>query len=235
MFEEKAEPFKFGFRELFRIMIPGVWLLIVFSNTVSISLWNYISKIGIKYPDNLDNFKLIVLAWLLGFFWFSLQLPKKLGRYKKFVKHLKEFMLKLHDEEQKLVDKPVYDYYLAVILSSTARIRIHYFASMYYMAMDIAIISFVAFGLNIIFLLFKIILEENTFPVNYILTIHSNDLFLLLLLGGLAFIEKYSAKKFLNDVMIFSLYCLQVNKNELRDLIELAQTTDALQKMSNDF
>jgi len=234
MFEEQVKAYDFGFREIFRVMVPGVWFVIVFSPTVSKPIWALLAKAGVNFPSGLDNMKLIAAVWVTGFLWFSLQIPKRTKSYRRFVSHLRKFMMELRNTGKVLVDKPVYDYYLATLLPATATVRVHYFASMYYMLMDVAAISFVAVVLNGISLVTEILLKMSTIPLKVIVTSHYADVLILVALASIAIVERIAAMKFLKDVMQFSLFCLLVKKNEVQSLVKIAQESAALERMGRD-
>jgi hypothetical protein len=227
MFDQTADVYKFGFREIFRIMAPGVWLLVVFSNIFSSSLWAFLSKIAITYPQGLSTAELLALAWIIGFVWFSLQVSKRLPKYKKYVNKLQGFMYTLKAPNKGLVDKPVYDYYIANIVPSAVRVRIHYFASMYYMIMDLAAISGLAFLMNIGAHLINSVFQLGLFKTSL------KDIVLTLLLAIIYIIERRGAMRFLKDVMLFSLFCLKSNKSKVAMLISVAQDSNDLEVMSN--
>jgi hypothetical protein len=227
MIDKNIDFYSFGFREVFRIMIPGLWIIIIFSNKISKPIWDFLSKFDINYPQNIDTFLLLSVTWIIGFIWFSIQLSKKLKCYKAYVLQLRNFMMELRDlkNEVELIDKPVYQYYLANVLSPASRVRIHYFASLYYMLMDISIITFLVIILNLIILIINLIFWGNFF------TYSINETIIFVILGMVGLLVYFSAHKFLKDVMLFSLYCLQINKVELKKLINIAQETNHLQKM----
>ena len=121
------------------------------------------------------------------------------------------------------MDKPAYDYFMDIYLPSGATWRIHYFASLYYMFMDVAIISIIWFGVMLGFFVFNL----------FWLPIYISDILSLIVLSIAAILEMLSARRFLKDVELFSLFCLIANKNKLAELIAQAQETDALARMQD--
>lgn len=224
MVEEVVEFYKFNFREVFRVGIPGLWFLVC-AHFLSSPIWKTLSYLEIIKVTNglnfLNTFELIILALGFGLLWFSLQIPRKLPKYKKAVSHLKDYMLQLVDKKEPLIDKPAYDYLMENYLPSGAKWRIHYFASMYYMFMDITIISIIWFFVNFFFFIYNL----SWSPILFF------DIFPLIILGTAIIFEISSSDKFLIDVELFSLYCLMVNKIKLTELIKIAQESDVLNNM----
>ena len=94
------EHYRFGFREIFRVAVPGVWALLC-ALFLSSPMWKALSHLGVSGGiDTLDIFELVIFALAFGFFWFSLQLPRRLGQYKTAVQHLRGYMLDLGNKEK---------------------------------------------------------------------------------------------------------------------------------------
>lgn len=214
MMHDNVESFKFGFREFFRVVVPGTCILLVLSPVVSRPIFDLGLLSQDVYGALRDPVLASAVAGVMGFLWFSIQIPKRLRRYRAYVSHLRRFMVSLggNDGGPLLVDKPFYDFYLSCVLPATARMRIHYFASMYYMLADVGTILVIAGVLNGFAAL--VVVGERGLSQEIV-----GALYLPVAVLGVGVFTLRSSYRFLRDVMVFSLFCLVHHRQEVMVMI----------------
>ena len=138
MDEAKFGPFELGFRELYRIAIPGY---------VSLALATMV------FPDlnSLDLITKVIVGFFLGLITYSLRISRKIPPYRCFFNKQTTRLQKAivdccdFDTECKFTlrkSKAVYSHFLQRFVEPNLRERIHYFTSFYYMFTDVSFILF---------------------------------------------------------------------------------------------
>lgn len=230
------EGWQLGFREFFRMIVPGVGFLVLGSPYVSQFLW---AALG---TDQLDPDLIvfaIIAALLVGLAWFSMQIPKRMGLYRRRVDFLRRLMTSLVDDED-LIDKPAYQFLVDCVIHPSAGIRVHYFASYYYMLMDLALIAYALLTGNIIGLIALTIAAMSS-PVDLtdaifaqIIACPKASLVIpgLLLFGAVCW---KSSIHFLDDIMEFSIFIIEKYKEDAQALSQIAAQSSILAEYEASF
>jgi len=185
---EREAPFQIGFREFYRIVIPGIILLLLL-----ISIIPEISQ--------LDLFLKIALCFFLGLISYSMQISRSkikiCGRnfnfYSRFfseqIDHLIHDMNNVCDIPQgaNYNARAAYKYFLEKYMGTNIRERIHYFTSFHYMFMDASFIFLLYWIFNVSLLvisfLFPSIVPTNLLVYNFKITLSRDLLYFKILLS----------------------------------------------------
>ena len=139
-------PFELGFRELYRIAIPG-YVSLALATTV--------------FPDlnSLDLITKIIVGFFLGLVTYSVRISRNIPPYcrsfKKQTERLQDTIADCCDFGARSTlelrkSKAIYSHFLERFIKPDLRERIHYFTSFYYMFTDVSFILVIYSGLNLV-------------------------------------------------------------------------------------
>ena len=139
-------PFELGFRELYRIAIPGYVSLVL---TIMV------------FPDlnSLDLITKVIVGFFLGLITYSLRISRKIPGYsclfKKQTTRLSNAIMDCCGIDTKCnftlkKSKAVYSHFLERFVQPTLKERIHYFTSFYYMFADVSLVLFFYSVVNLV-------------------------------------------------------------------------------------
>ena len=133
--EEPTETLGLGFRELFRILVPGLY---------TAALIRAIAPFDRVKEVSSDAIGMLAISIALGLVLYAARVHEKVPGYKGF---FKRELAKLNSEISKSSETErdhtyAYKYFLEASVSSGLRDRIHYFSSFYYMLCAISLSSF---------------------------------------------------------------------------------------------
>lgn len=144
-------PFELGFRELYRIAIPG-YVSLALAITV--------------FPDlnSVDLLTKIILGFFFGLITYSLRISRHVPIYRRFFEKQTKRLLDAitdcceFDSECNLTSKEskaIYSHFLERFVEPDLRERIHYFTSFYYMFTDVSLILVFFAGVNLVLWLYS--------------------------------------------------------------------------------
>ncbi len=229
---------KFSFREFFRMAVPGLSLLVIGSPVFSPFLWGSVRLDGNSLEVASKPYT-VIAALLFGLVWFSAQMPKKISLYRRRVALLKKLMLEgIPDTD--IIDKPAYQYLIECVIPSLASQRVHYFASYYYMLMDVALVSLLFAVLNSVSAIVRFMISYDTLNgmwwnvEAYILGygLMACAPILLVCLGIMCW---RSSVYFLDDVMQFSIFVVEAHKKEAHKLSIISGKSEILREYNRRF
>jgi hypothetical protein len=220
---------KLGFRELFRVGVPSLALLVCGSRPLSPVLWSMFGDELGKKMTGLGRTHQVAAVALAALIWFGLQVPKRLPAYRRRVKILQRRMLQPFPGVV-ATEKPAYQYLVDCEIEPRAGARIHYFASYYYMFMDISLIAMTFLLANGTAWIVLRILHLRAEGLTMGLVVGS-----LGTLGVLAIVCGRAAMRFLDDIMAFSIFVVERYDVASKALVDLALNSASLIEYEQTF